>query len=138
VLLLDVSKSLGPDLHLDVVHHNGLSSTWTCLDTRACAAPGCIDTTGALSTLRRPVLHLDVYTQQGTELHLDTPGQQEPMLLPGMSTPQGSELHLNFSTLQRSVLHHGRVYSQGAYATPGLVKTTGAYSAPGHAHTSGV
>jgi hypothetical protein len=48
-----------------------------------------------LSTLQMPVLHLDVYTPQGPELHLDLSGQQEQVLLLSMSTLQGHELHLD-------------------------------------------
>jgi hypothetical protein len=45
------------------------------------------------TSLQRPVLHLEVSTQQEPELHLDVNGQQGP------------ELHLNLSILQWPVLH---------------------------------
>jgi hypothetical protein len=63
------------------------------------------------------VLLLDMSTPQRPEMHLDVPGQQEPMLLLDMSTPQGPDLHLdgfgqqepmlllNVSTLQGPKLH---------------------------------
>jgi hypothetical protein len=50
--------------------HRDLLCTWTCLDNRSCAAPGHVYITGS-------------------ELHLDVSGQQEPLLLSGMSTLQG-------------------------------------------------
>ncbi len=39
-----------------------------------------------MSALRRPVLHLDISTPQGTEVQLDLSEQQEPLLLLGFST----------------------------------------------------
>jgi hypothetical protein len=39
-----------------------------------------------MSALRRPVLHLDVSSPQGTEMHLDLSEQQEPLLLLGFYT----------------------------------------------------
>jgi hypothetical protein len=41
---------------------------------------------------------------QGPEMHLDVPGQQEPMLLLDKSTLQGPELRMDVSGQKESVL----------------------------------
>jgi hypothetical protein len=67
VLLLEVSTTQGPELHLDV------------------------------SALQRLVLLLEVSTPQGPELHLNVSALQRYVLLLEVSTTQGPELHLDVS-----------------------------------------
>ncbi len=63
--------------------------------TESYAAPGCVDSTGSephvdmsmLSMLQSPMLHLDV------------------------STPKGPDVHLDMSTIQSFCVAPGRVYS---------------------------
>ncbi len=108
-----------------------------------------------VSTLQSSVLHLDVSTPLGLELHLDVPGEQdqEPELAASEHVclcnrvlcctwmfllHGGLELHLDLSgqqepellldvlsTLQRSVLHLDVSAPRGPGAAPGRVWTTG-------------
>ncbi len=88
-------------------------SIWTCLHYRGmCCTGRCLHSTPPwselhldISTLKVPVLLLEVSTPQGSELHLDMSILKRPVLLVGLSTPQGPELHLALSTLQRPELH---------------------------------
>ncbi len=60
-----------------------------------------------MSTLKRPLLHLDgqVYIPQGPDLHLDFSKQKEPELTLDVSTPQEPWLLLGVSTLKGPELH---------------------------------
>ncbi len=106
------------------LHHKSLSCTWTCLDSRSfCFSRivhyrglNCTDRT--VSRLKEPVLllgmsssqelelhlevlpvlHMDLSTPLGRELHMNASDEQKPMLLLDMSTPQGPKLHLDLST----------------------------------------
>ncbi len=49
------------------------------------------------------MLNLEVSTPQGSELHLELCGQQEPVLLIDLSTPQEPELHLALSGQHKSL-----------------------------------
>ncbi len=106
------------------LHHRGLSCT--CVYTaRAWAVSGCTKSTGTFVApecvcITEAVLHLwqaaSVSTQQGLELYLDVPSQQEPMLLQNVSalqrlcctcdisTSQGTKLHLEAPGQQETVL----------------------------------
>ncbi len=98
---------------------------WT---TRAYAAPGRVYTTRVLSSTC-PCLHytctlMDVSTPQGPQLHLNLPGQEEPLLLLDMSKLQRPELHLDVPRLQEPSPEFG--YTTEACVAPGSAYTTGA------------
>ncbi len=70
------------------LHHRGLSCTWNCLDSRSlCCSWTCLHNRVLSSTC--PCLHyrglcctlMDVSTPQGPQLHLELPGQQEPVMI---------------------------------------------------------
>ncbi len=65
--------------------------------------------------LQRPVLHLDLATPKGPELHLDLVGRQELVLLLDMSTLQGRELHLNVLRLLVACTAAGLIYTTEAF-----------------------
>ncbi len=79
-----------------------------------------------MSTLKRPVLFLDVSALQWDVLHLD------------VSTPQRPELHLDLSTLQRPalLLDVFTLQSTEALAASGLVYATEASAAHGRVYTT--
>ncbi len=113
------------------LHHRVLSSTCPCLHYR-----------GLCCTL------MDVSTPQRPQLHLELPGQQEPVLLLDVSTLQGPEQHFSMSPLHYvaswwTCLHHrglcstGRVWTKGACAGLGGVYTTGSWwAAPVHVYAT--
>jgi hypothetical protein len=84
-------------------------STSSVYTTESCAAPGRVNTIETFAATGR------VYTL-GSELHLDVPSLQRPVLLLDVSTPPGLKRHLD----------NGHVCITGAFAAFGGVYTTGA------------
>jgi hypothetical protein len=89
-----------------MIHHRGLSCTWTCLHysglccTWRCLRHKCLSRTWTYLDKRSlccswTSVSTLLYTVQGPELHLDVSGQQKPLLLLGVSTLLGSGLHLD-------------------------------------------
>jgi hypothetical protein len=57
---------------------------------------------------KKPEPYLDVSTPQGPHLHLDLPGQQEPVMTLDVSIPHGPELHLDVAAQQEPFADFGR------------------------------
>jgi hypothetical protein len=122
-LHLDVSTLQRPLQLLDVsIRHRGLSCTWTCLESEACAAPWLLDS--LTSTLQRPLMHFDVSTLY------------RPVLVLELSTQQYKCLSCTWTCLDSSSLSYcyWGVYTTGP---DGRVCTTESCAAPGRVSSSG-
>ncbi len=113
------------------LHQRDLWCTGCVWTTGACAAPGRVYTTGSW------VAPVHVWTTgacaapgratpQGPELHLDIPGQEEPLLLFYLSTLQWPELDLDVPRLQEPDPEFGNTTE--ACAAPGSAYTTPAWA----------
>jgi hypothetical protein len=123
-----------PVLLLEVSTHKQLCSSWRCLRHKGPKLH--MD----ISTLKRPVLLLEVSMPQAPELNLVVSMLKRLVLFLEVSLPLSYELHLDVSTLQRPMLHLDlSTLHLDVSKLRGLICTrtwygwiTGAWAAPGH------